>query len=127
MEQPSENPAAAPKPGSAELARELERMLRDGELERIAGALQRDVGVTAEDADDAVFTSVKATLEVARPPAPDKVGSYVYTASKREAVRLRQAASRRFNLESDETVPDPHDFVEKLVSDDVYAQIRKRI
>jgi hypothetical protein len=127
MEQPSEHPDPARGLGLTDVGRELERMLRDAELERIARALERDIEISADDADDAVFTAVKATLEAAKPPKPQKVGSYVYTASKREAVRVSQAASRRFSLESAESIPETADFVEKIISDDVYAQIRARI
>src|SRR4051794_4782001 len=106
MEQPSEHPGAdPPPPGAPEVSAELVRMLQAGELERIAGGLQRDLRIGAAEADDAVFEAVRATLEAKKPPSAQKVGSYVYTAAKRQALH-DQAIRRRESFELDESWTD---------------------
>ena len=82
----------------------LVEMLAQREFERIARALERDLDVSADDADDAVLEAVVRTLERDEPLERAKVGSYVLRVARNALVDLHRSR-RRF----DEAAPDLYD------------------
>lgn len=80
---PQTEGAVTPSP---DLSGRLVEMLRSGELERVARSLEGRLPSVASNADDAVCSAVAKILALANPPAPDKVGSYLYRAALNEMV-----------------------------------------
>jgi DNA-directed RNA polymerase specialized sigma24 family protein len=69
-----------------DVADRLVDMLKAGELERISQDLARKIRGAASHADDAVCSAVAKILALTDPPAPEKVGSYLYRAALNEMV-----------------------------------------
>ena len=69
---------------TASVADRLAEMLSAGELERISQDLARKIRGAASHADDAVCYAVTKILGLANPPAPEKVGSYLYRTALNE-------------------------------------------
>jgi hypothetical protein len=68
---------------AATVADRFVEMLKAGELERISQDLARKIRGAAGHADDAVCAVTKI-LALANPPAPEKVGSYLYRTALNE-------------------------------------------
>jgi hypothetical protein len=79
---------------TASVTDRLVEMLAAGELERISQDLARKIRGAAGHADDAVCYAVTKILELANPPAPEKVGSYLYRTALNEMADEARRGSR---------------------------------
>lgn len=112
----------------ATVAARLIEMLVGRELERIARSLERKLGAPPEEADDAVCDAVVRTLAAESPPAPSKVGAFVFRTAQHRIID--QHRSRRA---FDDAAPDlyqEHDggrLADHVIGEDVFRRIRATV
>lgn len=102
-------------------------MVKSGELERVARHLEGQLPAVASYADDAVCSAVAKILALADPPAPEKVGSYLYRAALNAMVDEAKRG-RRFAEPPPSLYDETDEGVESAVLGELeFQRIRKHV